>query len=237
VEWYGKADGDYKKIKAIYEDFRKNLDKRGYGNAEIWVTEMGTYSGKPKGRYDWPFQTERQQAADILRRYVYSLSLGIKKVFWGWSMMEGWPPHDDNHFFDHTGLVYDGKKLSKQDVDRGRGVKKLGFYAYKLMTEKLEGSDWDAIERIHEKEDIYIYKFNRQGKYIWVAWNDNTQEKQVTISGMKRGSAIITEAVPRHNSGKDVRNVDTAFKIQALATQNEKVSFNLGQIPVFIEEQ
>lgn len=238
LHWYGKADGDYKKIRVIYDDIRKYLDQKGFTDTEIWVTEMGTYSGAIESRkFNWSFQSEKQQAGDLLKRYVYSLSLGIKKIFWAWGVIEGFGSPNDDNYFDHTGLIYDGKKLSDKDIDRGKGIKKLAFYTYKLMTEKLEGSDWDQIGRIQERGGIYVYKFRREGKHIWVAWNDNMREKKVVIHGIKSDRVKITEAVPRHNSGKDVRDIDKAFKVQTQAKQDEKVSFNLGQIPVFIEEE
>jgi hypothetical protein len=235
--WYGKADGDYKKIRVVYKDIRKNLDLRGYKDTEIWVTEMGTYSGAPGGKYDWPVQTEEEQAMDLLKRYVYSLSLGIKKIFWAWGMVEGFPPADNNHFFDHTGLIYDGRRLGSKDVDRGRGVKKLAFYTYKIMTDTLEGADWDRIEKLEERDGIHIYKVAKQGKYIWVAWNDNKDEKQIVISGIKSKGVRIVEAVPKHESGKDIADVEKAFRIKLKTVDKEKVSLTLDQIPVFVEEE
>ncbi|KAF5436221.1 hypothetical protein C5S36_00880, partial [Candidatus Methanophagaceae archaeon] len=57
-------------------------------------------------------------------------------------------------YFDHTGLIYDGQGSN----DLGLGVKKLSYYTYKLMTEKLECSNWNNIETIQESDNVYVYK-------------------------------------------------------------------------------
>ncbi len=105
------------------------------------------------------------------------------------------------------------------------------------MTDKLEGSDWDNIERIQEEDGIHIYKFRKQGEDIWVAWNDDAQEKQVVIRSLQSDRVKITEAVPRYDSGKDIRDVDAAFKVQVLPKQNDKISLNLDRIPLIIEQE
>lgn len=177
--WYGNATGDYKGIKEVYSSIKQKIDALGFSPEEYWVTEMGSYSGKPSGgmvKDAFLYQTEAQQAGDYLKRFVLPLSLGIKKIFPAFGLAEGFK-HNDG-YFDHTGLIYDGIGTN----DLGRGIKKLSYYTYKLMTEKLEGSDWDNIETIIDGIDnIYVYKFNRKdlGKPVYVAWGDYfTEEKR-----------------------------------------------------------
>jgi hypothetical protein len=69
-----------------------------------------------------------------------------------------------------------------------------------------------------------------------VAWNDNSAEKQVTISGVNSASVKITEAVPNYSSGKDVKDYNTAFKTETKQTVDNKLTINLNGTPVFIEE-
>ena len=56
------------------------------------------------------------------------------------------------------------------------------------MVEVLEGSDWDNIETIQEKDGVYVYKFMKGGQPIWVVWNDNASEKEITISSVNSSS-------------------------------------------------
>ncbi|MFZ2970691.1 MAG: hypothetical protein WA063_06080, partial [Minisyncoccia bacterium] len=193
IHFYGSDTGwpsNWIEMKDIYLLFRQELDQNGYKNTEIWFTEIALPSN--------PFG-EKLQANNLIKRYVYPLSFGVKKIFW-WNVIEGEYPLEDDAPSDHFGLIYDG--IGKDDP--GYGVKKLAYYTYKKMVEVLEGSDWNNIQTIQEKDGIYIYKFTKNGKLIWVAWNDNSQEKQITISGISLSQIKITETVPKYETGKEV---------------------------------
>lgn len=234
--WYGNATGDYKGAKEVYNYIRSVLNADGFPNIPIWITEMGSYSGDPSGN-EWPLQTERQQALDYLKRFVYPLSFGVKKVFPAFGLMEGFKY--DGGYFDFTGLIYDGWGQG----DLGLGVKKLSYYTYKKMTEVLEGSDWNNIQTIQESGDVYIYRFIKNNKPIYVAWwdyfNDATytqgKTKQVSLTGLQGNSALITEAVPKFASGKDVTDYNTAFKTETKSVAGGQVTVTLGDSPVFVE--
>ncbi|HDZ76684.1 MAG TPA: hypothetical protein ENH41_01200 [Candidatus Omnitrophica bacterium] len=231
--WYGDAIGDYRQCKKIYNYIRMKLSQAGFSkDLPVWITEMGTYSGKPL-LGNFAYQSEKQQAIDLIKRYVYPLSFGIKKVFLAFGLMEGF--RDNDNYFEHTGLVYNGRFSN----DKGRGVKKLAYYTYKKMTEVLEGSDWDNIQVIQEEDGIYIYKFSKQGKPIWVAWNDNEEPKRVTITlDNDTKNVKITEAVPRHESGKEVKDYNTAFRVirhNIMESYPLQVEFELEKSPVYVE--
>ena len=234
--WYGDAKDDYALIKPVYFELKKILEKYGFSDASVWVTEMGAYSGQPSdktlnGEKMFPYQTESQQAADYLKRFVYPLSLGIEKIFPAFGLIEGFKGNDG--YFDHTGFIYDGNGSN----DLGKGVKKLSYYTYKKMTETLEESDWNNIQTIQESDGVYIYKFQKGSKKIWVAWNDNAKEKQITITGIGSQQVKITEAVPKYESGKDVTDYNTAFNTETKSVSNGKITITLGDKPVFIEEK
>ncbi|MBM2817769.1 MAG: hypothetical protein HW401_359 [Parcubacteria group bacterium] len=216
---------DYKtEIKTI----RKILDESGYDGAEIWVTEMSDYSGKPSDSA-YLYQSEKEQAGELFKRYVYSLAVGVRKIFWI-ALMES---HDYggsgvNNYWDNIGLV-------NNPQNDGESHKKLGYYTYKKMVEVLEGSDWDNIETIQETGGMYVYKFIKNSQPVWVAWNDNAGEKQITISGINSSSVKITEAVPNYESGKEVKDYATAFKMETKQIINNKLTIILNETPVFVE--
>lgn len=227
IHYYGdKGEYDeYQGMKLAYDFFRRELDQNGYQNTEIWFTETAAPSNKPFG--------ERFQAVNLFKRYVYSLSFGAKKIFW-WNMIEGEGPLlADNQPSDHFGLIYDGIG----NGDPGYGTKKLSYYTYKKMVEVLEGSDWDNMQTIQESDGLYIYKFTKNNKPIWVAWNDNSGEKTITISGISSSSVKITEAVPKYESGKDVADYSTAFNTETKTASGGKITITLGDKPVFVEEK
>ena len=233
--------------KETFDYIKTSLQAAGFDLSKLrfWITETGTYSGdplpSPKG-VDEPYQSEKQQANSLVKRYVSDLSYGIEKIFWAWNIMESF--RRDCTFFDYTGLIYDGcdcsngKYVCQKNIgyDLGKDVKKLAYYSYKLMTEKLEGSDWDNISKVQEANEIYIYKFNKAGKNIWVAWNDNSGTQQVTISGVSSTKVKVTEAVPKYASGKEVIDYSSAFNTEIkTVSSGGQVTITLGQNPVYIE--
>jgi len=239
--WYGS----YKQIKDVsngqYYDFKKYVSdiksdlKANNISAEIWITEMSTYSGdpidgNPSGEFlQNPLQTEKQQASELIKRYIYSFDSGIKKVFWvkinEWYKFAGL----ENGFYDNVGLINN----SQADGDSS---KKLAYYTYKKMVEILDGSDWNNIQTVQESGGVYVYKFNKNGKNIWVAWNDNSGSKNVTLSGITSSRATITEAVPKYATGKEVANYNTAFNTEIKSVNGGQVIITLTDAPVFIEE-
>jgi len=214
-------------------------------NAEIWNTESGSVS---VGSLEGGKFTEYDQARDIARIYVYALAHGQKKIFWTNTLEYDWTK-DDNSEFENMGLINNPKNTD------GQSHKKLSYYAYKKMTEVLEGSDWDNIQTVQEKDGVYVYKFIKttdsrcpdgvkcvwQGKLtqepIWVAWNDNNGEKQVTISGINSNQIKITEAVPKYETGKEVEDYETAFNSYSKQVYNGKIVLTIKDKPIFVEEK
>jgi hypothetical protein len=239
--WFGNASGDYLGVREVFEYVQKVLKERNLTPAHgFWITEMGTYSGDPvpirmMSSVDFPLQSELDQAVDVVKKNIYPLSLGIKKVFMAFGLTEGF--RKDQGYFDFTGFIYDGKYAH----DLGKGVKKLSYYTYKKMTEILEGSDWQAMETIREKDRIHIYRVENRGKSIWIAWNDNSDEQEVRLPlNKKTRQVILTEAVPDQAAGRDVKDYDTAFRVRKgkISSGNPpQLQFKLGRIPVFIQEQ
>lgn len=224
---YGNKN-DWEKCGRLAEEIKKSFPNY---DLEIWLTETGTWSGSlayPPGQ---PSQTEKDQAESIIKFYVAPLSRGVKKIFWAWGILEGLDDGPENNIFDNTGLIYDGDGPN----DPGFGVKKLSYYTYKKMVEILEGSDWDNIETIQEQDDVYIYKFIKNGKPIWVAWNDNEEGKQITLSGINSSSLKITESVPNYDSGKDIEDYPNAFSTKTEGVENGKVTLKIKDRPVFVE--
>ena len=149
----------------------------GFKDVDVWFSEVGSYSGSNvMGKNGMLIsQTETQQAKDLVRRYIHFLSNGVSKVFW-LSMLEAsgtnMAGHGPDDYFNNMGLVYNG--LGKDDS--GKGEKKKSFYAYRLMTQKLEGAKWDRIEKVKiGNSGIFAYKIFRKypKRPVWVVWKDS----------------------------------------------------------------
>lgn len=208
--------------KQAFTMYRKILNENGYGNTPVWFAESGCPASPGH---------EQSQAAEIIKRHIFPLSYGVKKIFWAWGLMEGYPPMTGTDYFDHTGLVYDGIGQG----DPGYGVKKLSYYAYKKMTEITDGCNWNYVRTVQEKDRVYIYQLVKDGKPFWVAWNDNPGQAQITLSGIGAKRLKVTEAVPRFSSGKEVIDYNSAFNVETKDVVKEKSVITLKSRPVYIE--
>lgn len=179
----------------------------------LWITETGTTSS-PNDRN--PSATEKTQAQEVVKRTVMGIATGAEKVFW----------------HKLTGVSEGGTTFG---VLTENFTPKLSHYTYKKMVEVLERSDWSNIQTIQESSGIYIYKFTKQGTPIWVAWNDSSLTKTITISGISSNRVKKTEAIPKYESGKDVTDYATAFQTDTLNVTNDAVTLTLGARPMFIE--
>jgi len=112
--------------------------------------------------------------------------------------------------------------------------KNLGFYTYKLMVEKLEGSDWSSIQTVLESDGIYIYKFTKKdsSRPIWVVWGDYSKIVSLKVNSDK---VTITEAIPdAENSARLTK--EATFKTEVKEVNKGSVSVSLGSNPIYIQE-
>jgi hypothetical protein len=75
IHWFSKWQDSY----AFYNQFKNKMNQSGFSQTPIWMTENGSSSK----------EGEEIQAKDLVKRMVYPLSYGIKKVFWAWGLVEG----------------------------------------------------------------------------------------------------------------------------------------------------
>lgn len=250
--WFGGVD-NYKTNEKGYgvKDFIKFLQDNGYGDKGFVIRAGGTYSGQnlqERKGFMSNYQSEKDQAGFLVKRFVYNIANGAKKIAWSTVYERDKYQGETDVHFQYISLIYDGYPdgVSKKQKcaegwlpcpDPGWGVKKLSYYAYKKLVEVLKGSDWNNIQIIQEKNGVYVYKLNKENKSVWVAWNDNGVSNQVAISGIKSAQVKITEAVPKYESGKDVIDYNTAFNSETKTVNRESATIILENTPLFIEEK
>ncbi|MDD4050225.1 MAG: glycosyl hydrolase 53 family protein [Candidatus ainarchaeum sp.] len=239
--WSGQFRGDYKAIELpekTYEmrdfisDVKSDLKEMGYGDVLFYITEMSDYSGRPNMNraMKYPYHSEQYQAASLVKRYVYSLACGVDKIYWvTLQEFNGFGGMFDG-YFDNVGLV-------KNPSPGKPACKKLAYYTYKKMTEVLAGSDWRSIQKVRESGGIHIYRFSKNGKSIWVAWNDTKTKQQVNISGIAAKNVRITRSVPAAKAGRAVTDYTKAFEIKTLPAKDGMENLSPGSIPIFVEEE
>jgi hypothetical protein len=224
-------------LKEYINNIKRTLAQYDYVDIPIYITEFGQYSeppglwGPPEYAQKLTFHSEKKQALDLSKGYLYSRANGVQKIFWvtltEWHNFGG----QINGVFDNVGLINNPKNSD------GLSHKKLAYYTYKKMTEILKGSDWDNIGTIQESDGVYVYKFKKGSKNIWVAWNDNFASKTITISGISSNQVKITEAVPKYETGKEVTDYNTAFETETKVVNGGKITITLKDKPVFVEEK
>ena len=246
VHWY-ESVGDYAvhpKGNVPLVDFLEDL-RTAAPSAEVWFTEVGTHSGcdVDPGK---PCQTEVEQASELVKRYVHLVGNGVARVFWhtllesrSYTKLMG-----QNDFFDNTGLIYNGYTFRDGEAiyrpagvgeDRGDGVKKLGFYSYKLIAEKLSAYEW--VEPIQQENGVYVYQFRVGERDLWVAWVEGGGAVSLSIPGVS--TIRVTDAVPNLPSGDrlDGRDYPAFFDVRILSVESGTVDLILGESPVFIEPE
>lgn len=209
-------------------EMRNLLGQAGFGDAKIWTTETMIFTSDGMDLKKLPPSygrgiNETQQAAALFKTYVIGLANGVEKIFWNKLTEGSW--FDPK--FDRAGLIRHPEKSGSAD-------KKLSYFVYKLMVDKLDGSDWKKTETIQEKDGVHVYRFFKNGKSIFVAWNDDQDMKEVVIP-VSLKKIRVTEAGPRHKAGKEIIDYDSAFRSE-VKNVNGSFKIGLGDMPIFIEE-
>lgn len=237
-EYRDKSQGNYRTetfpsagfdLKWVVQEMRRELENADFTNVPIWITEMSDYSGKPR-EPNYLYQSEQEHAIEVLKRYIFSLSIGVAKVFWvGINEHHNWGNSGINNYWDNTGLV-------NNPQNDGRFHKKLSYYTYKKMVEIMKHSDWDHIDIIQGSDNVFICKFDAQTGPVYVAWNDSDVPDSAHIFlGENIRKVKITTAVPQCLSGKDVIDFRTAFKTEIRKVNAGRIRIVLNKIPVFVE--
>jgi len=166
--YYGVAQPDprwpgaqrYDSATAIVAGMQDALSEYGFNSSPIWVTETSTFSGRV-GEVE---QSEIEQAADLVKRYVLLWSLGVDVVQWCY-LTEPQYEGTGLGFFDQSGLVYDGLG----PYDKGEGVRKRAYFAYLQMIDRLHGAH--LVER-ETSNGTTLVRFETENGPVSVLWQD-----------------------------------------------------------------
>jgi uncharacterized repeat protein (TIGR01451 family) len=216
---------DYKERISFIKKIKEIASNYGWDPEKIKI--FGNESGYP----DAAGTKEREQALYVVPAYTVSLANGQTKMFW----TRVFDYINSSEIWGHIGLIHNPANPDQLSH------KKLAYYTYKLMVEKLEGSDWDNIGIISEGQDnLYAYKFTNKetGKPIWVAWNDSTETKTFALNVGDLKYVKITETIPDAESGTQTSETDypNFFGTETKAVTNGMLDLTLGIKPVFIEK-
>jgi hypothetical protein len=235
--------------------FRALLTETGFPSKPILVKAGSTHSGmnlaSPNRRLR-KYQSERQQAEYLLKRFVHHAGHGVRLTLWG-TIREDENGEEDGveEIYEQNGLLYNG--LTANDTcdpgvelpcpDPGDGVPKLSYFVLKHLMEKGGAFDWQTIETLSDgHRRIHAYRVRRPGSQtsaIIVWWDYYAQDvptKTVKFSGLTAASVTFTELIPAVGTGAEVVTYATAFAKTVAPVVNGTVTLTLGPMPLILEE-
>ncbi len=176
----------YDSAEQIVAAMRDALAEYGEQDCPIWVTETATFSGG-MGVIE---QSESDQAADLVKRYVLLWSLGVEVAQWCYVTE---PQYEGTGvgFFDQCGLIYDGQG----PYDQGAGVKKLAYVAYIELIDRLR--DAVFVRRITD-DGVTSVEFATPTGPVTVLWQDPWMRSGpvwIEADGTVAAEGICSEAI------------------------------------------
>ncbi|MBI4439744.1 hypothetical protein HY638_02120 [Candidatus Woesearchaeota archaeon] len=173
---------------------------------------------------------EKQVAIGLTRKYATAAAEGYLGINIG--NLEDWPIPFGAGTSSNFGLIdtsySGGDQLTAKRTPKER---RPGFYAAK-MASRLQG--FNDARRLSTPENVYAYEFNISGSEIIVAWYDdgkfygldaNLPSAAVSLP-WKRKTAAVTE-IPTERG-------QTHGASQTVGSENGKITFTLGYVPVFV---
>ncbi|OGP34577.1 MAG: hypothetical protein A2X93_06015 [Deltaproteobacteria bacterium GWC2_56_8] len=202
----------YLEIGRYVEDVKAASKRYGFEPAPFWAMEVAGIDPPP----------ERAHAIDLFKRYVYAFSVGVRKVFW--SGLAEKPPQSTSGIKD---------PLEKATLIDSHGQKKLAYYTYKKMVSMLDGFDVNRVETI-KHDGVYVFRFSRDSKPVWVAWNDFGPVVREKLSVPRGARVTVVEAVPDAGTGAEIRDYANAFRTIEGKAMSGVFEFEIGATPLII---
>ncbi len=246
----------------VVKEVQDFLKRQGYVNAQVIIRAGATYTGmdldEPKGLMN-NLQSESQQAEFLFKRAIYNLTQGAKAIPWSLVFEHKKYQGNAHKIFCFTGLIYNGfpniKECNPQRQqpcpEPGYGTKKLSYYTFKFMIEKLRGVDFGSIESMDTGiPNVYLYKLKRESGPLYVAWWDYFHgagiQKAVTLSlpDIKTTNAQVILALPEFDGvfqerANHLNEADYPhfFHARTLPVINGRISLTFDDAPIFVEEK
>lgn len=211
------------------DGLQNELSKRDI-TVPIWLTETSFNDGEPED-ISFSSRTETEQAIELVKRYIYPLAHGVTKFFWNQLTERKQWLGKSNSYFTNVGLINNPK-------NDGKSHKKLAYYTFRNMAATLQDAQFDTITTIQEQDGVYIYRLTANGgENLWILWSDNEETAAIEISEVAGTRAELLSSVPDAVSGEEITGNNANFSSQQVDVKGGKVTFQLGNIPLFLREQ
>ncbi|MBF0464663.1 MAG: hypothetical protein HQK88_07810 [Nitrospirae bacterium] len=150
-------------IKTQYKKSRELLNRYGYANMPVFLGETSypcdTHNPFTKG------YSETNQAANLVKTYATVISLGAFRVFWS--------NIHDYHFYAGGYSIFDFSGLINNPENDGLSSKKLAYYSYKNLAQKLSCFEAAKTSEVNAGPGVTAYRFEKGGKELYIVWANN----------------------------------------------------------------
>ena len=212
---------DYRKFKRIDGLIHSHLSADvAYDTKPTWVTETNVDKNQ-MNPYDTAEAYNRFVAKDIAKRYCTLLHNGVEKAFW-------FKLADDKRAVWNVPMEPD-------DFCRFRGLTasdftpKPAYYTYKLLIEKTDGKERVKKEGLPTDSDIWIYRFGRNDKAVYILWHDSESGEPVgALIPLPWDEVLITHVITEPGITEPVTEIRL--------TVNGFLEITLDDSPVFVEK-
>ena len=224
------AAHDYVELKTKFEVYEGILAEYGVDLREIPVfVETAAYSGAPYyppahplSFIDLPEQSEEEQAAALVKIFAYAIAAGVDRVYWNLV-------YERHNFGGLETNPFNYYGLFDNPLNDGDSAPKVAFFTMQRLIERLDGSDWSTIETLEDNAGVVLLKLSKNGRPIWIAWDDSPGMNDVVIPDVD-GTVQMTVMVPT------VDPPDSAsFTVEMLEPEGGQLTVSLGESPVIIE--
>lgn len=239
--------------------FKTILQNAGFTNKSVIMKAGATHSGIDTCATNNRLhegQSEHEQSEYLFKRFIWNIANGAELILYG-DIREDTALHDT---YSLNGLMYNGipditycnaqicdTDYFKPCPDPGDGIKKLSYFTFKFLNNKMQNYDWSNIDTISNgNNDVYIYKLlnTSTSDTVWIAWwdywNDTTiSAKNISLYvGSSWTSSKITDAIPDVVSGMQLNPAlyPSFFADTILSVINDSVYLTLQKSPLFIEK-
>ncbi len=200
---------NYNLIKNYYDAITDLLNTRQIKDKKLFLI-TSTYGGDIVNEL---LQTEQEQADDIFRRFIFGSTLGFDKVFL--SNLYDRSADEPSNFF---------KRLGIQVKDLSGERKKIGYWMYKFISDKLSNSKFvRTIDNLPSNLKGFVFESDSKTSYI--IWNEDKNYKGNIFVDINKNSGTLFVA-PNEISLSGISN---NFNI---LEKNQKVSISFNSFPL-----
>lgn len=217
-------DREYLWDMSAVPEYRALLDSLGLTDVEIWSGEHGTWNGSEL------YQSEEDQAASLIKRYVHNLNNGLDKLFW--NNLVDWYHFNENPDTEYNsmGLITDGEGVG-EDPERFN-TERVAYWAYKMLSERIDthlAVPLGAVDGMTGDEGLYGYAYQRlsDSTVFYILWSEDG-EREVSLPVDAAGVQVMDMITDRYGS---------ILSEEIVESEDGQVGLTVGNGPVLVTGQ